>query len=407
MGLIPLVLIEVLLRGVFLLSGSQSPLVQVRPVPLDPEKALTKPIPNWLDVQVLHPYLGYVGDPAQTAYLNRLGWAGPNPLTPTGPEVFRVMLTGGSVAEQVFSQHAVIAREIQKILPAGRKVRVFSVARGGYKQPQQLQALTWLLSQGVRFDAVINLDGFNEVVLPFAENWKSGVALSYPRSWRLMGRKGFNPEIAERISQMHGWHETRKTLDQWARGPLRYSTTALTLISIATGIVDSRLVEGQRSLDKTLDESGNVQYTGPRKGLKFREVFAESSRIWERSSEQMKKICEANDIAYFHFLQPNQHVKGSKTLTPEEREIAKTGPRRFVKAVKEGYPYLWRQSRKLRRAGVAYFDLTWLFKEETPTVYSDNCCHFNPRGIHTLAATIGRKVAGALQNSPLRMAVRP
>src|SRR4029079_14471571 len=69
-------------------------------------------------------------------------------------------------------------------LASGRPVRVVDFAMGGYKHPQQLMTLVWIQSMGVQLDAVVLLDGFNDVVLPEAENRGSGVHPSYPRGWR-------------------------------------------------------------------------------------------------------------------------------------------------------------------------------------------------------------------------------
>ena len=44
------------------------------------------------------------------------------------------------------------------------------------------------------FDAVVNVDGFNEVTLPLAENVPLGVAVHYPRSWPAYARKGLDAE---------------------------------------------------------------------------------------------------------------------------------------------------------------------------------------------------------------------
>src|SRR5436305_14825248 len=54
----------------------------------------------------------------------------------------------------------------------------------GYKQPQQLLLLTYLLSQGAEFDVLINLDGFNEIGLHSSENMYQNTHPSFPRAWR-------------------------------------------------------------------------------------------------------------------------------------------------------------------------------------------------------------------------------
>jgi len=44
----------------------------------------------------------------------------------------------------------------------------------GYKQPQQLLALAYFLSLGAEYDLIINLDGYNDIVLPVTDNYNLG-----------------------------------------------------------------------------------------------------------------------------------------------------------------------------------------------------------------------------------------
>ena len=48
-----------------------------------------------------------------------------------------------------------------------------------------LEAMAWELARGNRCDAVVVLDGFNELVLSKLENADHGVNPFYPRGWRL------------------------------------------------------------------------------------------------------------------------------------------------------------------------------------------------------------------------------
>jgi hypothetical protein len=55
----------------------------------------------------------------------------------------------------------------------------------GWKQPQQPLALSYFLSLGAKYDVVMNLDGFNELALPFLNNLRAGVYPFFPRLWNL------------------------------------------------------------------------------------------------------------------------------------------------------------------------------------------------------------------------------
>lgn len=75
-----------------------------------------------------------------------------------------VGLFGGSFSKLCyFSLKSVLDRHSATL---GKNFIVINFATDGYKQPQQLMILNYLLALGAEFDVVINLDGFNEVSLP-------------------------------------------------------------------------------------------------------------------------------------------------------------------------------------------------------------------------------------------------
>ncbi len=137
-------------------------------------------------VEVIHPYFGYVPDPARNvsaitsdAGFVRVGDAGFVFKKPPDETVIGIM--GGSFALGVAASGGDVFRE--RLRFGKSRVRLLNFASGGYKQPQQLMILNWLLAQGVYFDLIINIDGFNEVALPPVENIPMGVNPFYPRSW--------------------------------------------------------------------------------------------------------------------------------------------------------------------------------------------------------------------------------
>ena len=92
---------------------------------------------------------------------------------------------------------------------------------------------------------------------------------------------------------------------------------------------------------------------------------------------QLAALSQANDIAYFHFLQPNQYLKGSKRLTEWEQKNAFNANWEYPwkKAVRAGYPLLSKAGERLRASGVEFFDLTMAFEKELGNIYKDSCCH--------------------------------
>lgn len=72
----------------------------------------------------------------------------------------------------------------------GKKVRILNFGMPGFKQPQQVITLAYLLSLGQQFDLVLNIDGFNEIVTSH-RNWTSGAEPSFPSDelWGAWGRQ--------------------------------------------------------------------------------------------------------------------------------------------------------------------------------------------------------------------------
>ncbi len=58
-----------------------------------------------------------------------------------------------------------------------------NLALGGYKEPQQLMTMAYLMTLGAQFDLVLNIDGFNEVALHELENAGHHIFPAFPRSW--------------------------------------------------------------------------------------------------------------------------------------------------------------------------------------------------------------------------------
>ena len=146
--------------------------------------------------EVLHPYLGFAFNPELNETENRTG---PHELrisedgffqTPShgekGSAEIEVAVFGGSVAMMLcFQGGDTLIQRLQQLPPfRGKSLRLSCYALGGFKQPQQLLTLSYLLSQSRKIDAVINLDGFNEVALSYQENYLQEVAPHYPRGWK-------------------------------------------------------------------------------------------------------------------------------------------------------------------------------------------------------------------------------
>src|SRR5262249_42955698 len=110
---------------------------------------------------VIHPYLGFIPEPRKGGDLV-IGEV--DRIPPHADNQLVVGVFGGSFAAGMC---AYAAKELHEVLSRpGKDAHIVCLAAGGYKQPQQLLTLAYLLAQGARFDVVLNVDGFNEVALP-------------------------------------------------------------------------------------------------------------------------------------------------------------------------------------------------------------------------------------------------
>lgn len=369
--------------------------------------------PGYMLDHVLHPYLGYVYNREVDRHVvngrvvalpvNTFGFFGDElPKSRAGNRV-TVAITGGSAALDLFlvSRNTLVEELGKSPTFADVDIHVVSLALGGMKQPQQLIALSFMLAIGRFPDIVVNFDGFNEIALPFSENTPVGVSPLFPRNWRMYASKTVDIETTVKIAAIV---KSRERIERWreivSRPLFRRSGFMLTLWHVLSVREKSKwmAVEEEIRDGLVLKEDLSFQEAGPcYEGATVQEILEDSAELWRSSSVQMWKVCEANGIAYFHFLQPNQHLSGSKPLTEWEKRFAIAGPGFPHRvSVENGYPVLIENGREMRKAGVPFFDLTAFFKDVSETVYSDACCHYNRGGNDRIAVEIADSITRSL-----------
>lgn len=342
-----------------------------------------------------HPYLGYVSSKGNTD-ANEFGFLGPEPLAKKSPDTLVVGITGGSVAADFAKAVIFDAGKSLRSHFADKGVKFISLAMAGYKQPQQLIALSYILSLGGEFDAIINLDGFNELMLPYADNVPAKVFPAYPQRWKIQVQQTFNPESVILITQINELKYKRMFWKTVVGQTILWHS----IFAVATWEAYDRRLESQfftlNANLKKLTHKSNVpaEFLGPFKPFESdKAIYEYSGDIWLNSAIQMARLCEANDIAYFHFLQPNQYVEGSKVLTAAERKIAYSEKNTPAKrAVIHGYPLLLKRSKILLKEGIIFTDLTQIYKNVPEPIYIDKCCHVNAIGNQIMVREIGRVV---------------
>lgn len=354
--------------------------------------------------EILHPYLGYVidfhddrcpgigfcDDRMRTYQAMRDG----GPFVPKTADRAIVVVTGGSFAYGVSNSSSdgkleqALARLPQL---AGKDIVIYTLAAGGYKQPQQLLAIQYYLSIGAQFDMVINIDGFNEVVLPAVENIPHGTHPTYPRIWHERIYRGSEDRRSKIFRGRVAYFEEQRAVlaDKTNNSIFRRSALKNMIWRFK-----------EQSLQKKISQSEQTYITNPQNikrvasalattGAQFEHVkseliFTDLASLWRRSSEQIHATLKAQEIAYYHFLQPNQYVENTKPMNLEEREIAflegQGYEHPFAHSAKQGYPYLIKQGEQLKASDVSFKDLTPVFKQHKAILYVDACCHLNETG---------------------------
>ncbi len=358
-------------------------------------------------LEVLHPYLGFVLDPALNSPALTANHGGvpisdfglidhASPVRAASEDEVIVGMFGGSFA-YFFSVHGLDeALEQLARLPEyrGKKMTVVRLALGGYKQPQQLIGLSYLLALGAHFDVLINLDGFNEVALTAGQNVSSGVFPPFPRGWagRLDGVvQGEELEAMVAIASLRA--QRREWADRFS-GVLGLSPVG----NIAWLVRDGRLGESLQDAQLRLNEmsqASDFASSGPSVDYPDHEVmFDELAQVWHDSSLTMAQISGARGIRYVHVLQPNQHLDGSKPIGEAEAKTALEPPH-YHYIVQKGYPRLREKGKQLVAAGVEFHDLTMVFEDHSEPLYVDACCHVSPRGYEIVGEALGRALVSA------------
>ena len=280
-----------------------------------------RPAPKFVAREVIHPYLGFVLDRSTDSAL-RLEAGGPDalpfgfPLVDSGlfhlpsSKQLVVGITGGSVARNLaWHSGDILKNVIFSLSPKGiERVVLVNLAIQDYKQPQQLLTVSYLLGLGAHFDVLVNLDGFNEIVLPAIENEPYGVFAAFPRAWRFRAAD-LNPEMRRRLGELTYLRGRRASWAGFFSHPaFRFSMSAV----LVWRVLDAQLKTtiDNRESDLSIWAAGSAAgfvTTGPAQQYASETaLYSDLVSIWENCSLQLNRLATANGITYLHFLQPNQ-----------------------------------------------------------------------------------------------------
>jgi hypothetical protein len=356
---------------------------------------------------VFHPYLGYVGRygshpwPKEKHAFNQYGMLSlaehPYPYKKAEDE-YVVAVLGGSVAE-IFANQAESSMNqfLRSRLGFKKKLVLINLATGGYKQPQQLFHLQYALLSGFEFDAVLNIDGFNDLVLA-VENMSDGINPIFPSGYRfgLVAKNQGNSIDFQTSEQFYKYYRLYnrelKLLSLICSSSLRHSVFLNLTAELWTKQNIRKVKKASYDLTVKTLETITDEFRGPDLMNREDSPYKMVTDVWYKSSEMLHAICQKNNLLYLHILQPNQYVEGSKPLSEKEKEIAIDPDSVWGKIAKEGYADLISMGDKLRSAGVPFYDLSMIFKDYKGTLYVDSCCHFGVEG----NVLMGRKIANIL-----------
>ena len=346
---------------------------------------------------VLHPFLGFAArgrTAAVEAELARLARG-------EDDGSFRILILGGSVAG-MFGVHG--GERLHELLRAdprleGRPIHHIPLASGGHKQPQQLIRLILLLSEGIVPDAVINIDGYNELVLG-SNNVRRQTNPIFPSSfhWTHLARDGARERpILREMFEVYGAQRETARLAGWMLDARLYHSSILGRLGLARlEALKGRIEEGYATYLGLVEEGGERGVLhGPafdRRGVAPLRAIV---RHWEEASTMIDQLCRARSIPYLHVLQPTLLDEGSKPLKGPERGLLERAPAVRRLAIRAGYPRLREAGRRLAASGVHFLDASMVFAEATERLYQDDC-HFRERGSAILAEPVAEALLRAL-----------
>jgi hypothetical protein len=311
---------------------------------------------------------------------------------------YEILILGGSVAGH-FCQHGVgvlAERLAADARFAGRRVTFFSYGLASYKAPQTLALAQELLALGLTPEAIVLIDGFNEVAIG-NENAAHGSHPSFPSVpiWGPLVENGaLDREAAELIGELA---RVQRELEESAQRALSWKAHVSAVISKLwmnrlEGLAAQRSSAQQRLTARRKDELAELVLHGPPFDVDPRAATASAARTWEENSRSLHGLCARRGIAYVHVLQPTLYDTGSKPLAEVELQRARAS-QEWIDGVHFGYPLLREAGRRLGAEGTLFVDASMAFEQIAEPLYFD-ACHFTAPGQRVLAERVASALLG-------------
>ncbi|MEB3280852.1 MAG: hypothetical protein VKK42_18210 [Lyngbya sp.] len=370
-------------------------------------------------VERLHPFFGFVQKPGPDFRpgfkYNNYGFITPYdyPFVKTNDNQVIVGVFGGSVASNysIYEVNNKVLEQIFRQVPEykDKEIIILSLAIGGYKQPQQLLILNYMLARGQKFDLIINIDGFNEVALSNLNNQRQ-LDFAMPSPAHIEPLTGLaNNSLSNKA--LRTLLEIKENKEQLGEGLERLQDCKLASCYAVMSVYVQTLVKNyrenlqrfERYRNKPLDDDQEsvIFFYNQDEVLPDAVFFEQVADYWAKTSILMHQVAAANNIPYFHFFQPNQYWKTNRKFSEAEKKIALSEASPYEKGVKIGYPLLLERIDDLKANNVNIFNAVNIFDEVAEPVYGDNCCHYNAKGDEVFSNYIGRSIVETLTGKPL------
>ena len=348
----------------------------------------------------MHPYYGYVhctnNDMPQerdALKAENLGLHGSGTiLNDHYDDVYNIVITGGSVANIFYgTEHAAVQKffEQHKEITKGKKVQVFGFTNWGYKEPQQLIIINDLIAQGAHFDLVMNIDGLNEMIIPLYNNLQNNVYPFYPLRWDLATRDDGESSYGQTKIELEWIKQIRLKLADFIDSIKIKSFAKEAFWLFCDDLLYSRkqrLLNELKDAKVSLFYGNNLTLNSAQKAvvgtpnLPSRDMAPWLLLEWARASVLLHNAVLAQGGRYFHFLQPNQYVTGSKPLTQHEETDFVNKSSFLYENVNPSYQMLREGGEILRKSGIDFVDASQIFAATQDELYINDCCHFNKKG---------------------------
>lgn len=305
-----------------------------------------------------HPYVAYVNrpapDPDSPSRPNNYGFFNREFPYERDPRLFHVLVTGGSVATQFAQIRRDGPRYLEDALnrrfvpPKGERFVVLNGALGGWRYPQQIGIAAMTASA---VDAVVTLDGFNEVAMML----RDGALVESPGSKFLHS----NPALENGYERMvgdwlAGWLFETSLRHWWLRNSNYFC------------LVSQKLREAVRAAFEQDDDRSYATriFEMPKLGRDRRWKYAVGR--YTDYQRFLHGACRQVGIRSAHFLQPIPGL--GKPLSDRERGYA----RPLAEDVVELYKLMEAEMSVMRtRDGLPTASLVEVFRDRPETLYAD------------------------------------